>query len=203
MFKKRSEWKLEIDILLAAINDDILKAETFNTGEKEDAEVAIARKRGRSYVLSLHISDINCTYFQMKAVYPVLEDVNFKAMTSDVVIDSNLCELLKCTLDTFPTLPHVDIASLLDGSSEVHAESVAEFNDKMDRFLKPNQGENSAQLWPLITLVQMQCNSPVLANGVVLVDLPGVADSNTARGNVALNYIKDAHYIWIVAQIQR
>ena len=42
-----------------------------------------------------------------------------------------------------------------------------------------------------------------MSSGAILVDLPGIADANAARNNVAAGYMKEAHRIWIVAPITR
>lgn len=45
--------------------------------------------------------------------------------------------------------------------------------------------------------------SPALSTGAVIVDLPGVHDSNAARAAVAENYMKQCTGLWIVAPINR
>ncbi len=59
------------------------------------------------------------------------------------------------------------------------------------------------EIWPLIKLVKIRCNSDALSSGAILVDLPGVADANAARGQIAKDYMKSADFIWIVAPITR
>ncbi|EJD49690.1 hypothetical protein AURDEDRAFT_182821 [Auricularia subglabra TFB-10046 SS5] len=61
-----------------------------------------------------------------------------------------------------------------------------------------------APLWPLVAQVSVRCAAPVLARGsVVLVDLPGVFDSNAARGAVARDYLKRCDRVFVVAPIKR
>lgn len=57
--------------------------------------------------------------------------------------------------------------------------------------------------WPLIRQVRVRCNAKALSTGAVLVDLPGVADVNAARNNIAQEYQKNCKYIWITAPITR
>ncbi|EZF59156.1 hypothetical protein H104_07889 [Trichophyton rubrum CBS 289.86] len=59
------------------------------------------------------------------------------------------------------------------------------------------------QLWPLVELVRLHVKAPVLSTGVVLVDLPGLLDVNTARGTLAQKYIKNCSGLWVVAPITR
>ncbi len=46
------------------------------------------------------------------------------------------------------------------------------------------------EFWPLIKVVRIQTKADVLSTGAVIVDLPGVQDSNTARAAVAERYMK-------------
>ncbi|CAE6465402.1 unnamed protein product [Rhizoctonia solani] len=65
------------------------------------------------------------------------------------------------------------------------------------------QSESQGAIWPLVRLVRIKTMAPVLSSGAVLVDLPGVADANLARGNIAKNYMRMCDYIWIVSEITR
>ncbi|KAK0206486.1 Dynamin family-domain-containing protein [Desarmillaria ectypa] len=58
-------------------------------------------------------------------------------------------------------------------------------------------------LWPLIRQVNVRCAAKALSTGSVLVDLPGVADANAARNNIAKDYMKTCACIWILAPITR
>ncbi|KAJ3510297.1 hypothetical protein NLJ89_g4757 [Agrocybe chaxingu] len=62
---------------------------------------------------------------------------------------------------------------------------------------------NDAALWPLIRQVNVRCKAEALSTGAVLVDLPGVADANAARNNIAKDYMKKCNCIWILAPITR
>ena len=57
--------------------------------------------------------------------------------------------------------------------------------------------------WPLIRQVNVRCNAAALSTGALLVDLPGVADANAARNNIAKDYMKKCDCIWILAPITR
>ncbi|XP_078542647.1 nuclear GTPase SLIP-GC isoform X2 [Lissotriton helveticus] len=60
------------------------------------------------------------------------------------------------------------------------------------------------QLWPIVKCVRIYVpNAEVLKTGAVLVDLPGVRDSNAARDCIAREYLKKCHAVWVVAQIIR
>ncbi|KAK1569452.1 tat pathway signal sequence [Colletotrichum navitas] len=57
--------------------------------------------------------------------------------------------------------------------------------------------------WPLIKVVRVFVKAAALSTGAVIVDLPGVHDSNAARAAISTNYMKDCSGIWIVAPIVR
>ena len=63
--------------------------------------------------------------------------------------------------------------------------------------------EEDIYAWPLIREVCIYHNWPVLASGAVLVDLPGMRDANTTRGDIAMNYIQKCNAIWVVTELQR
>ncbi|KAH9834261.1 Dynamin family [Teratosphaeria destructans] len=59
------------------------------------------------------------------------------------------------------------------------------------------------EFWPLIKRVKIYTKASALETGAVIVDLPGVHDSNAARAAVAESYIKQCTGLWIVAPINR
>jgi hypothetical protein len=59
------------------------------------------------------------------------------------------------------------------------------------------------EYWPLIKVVKIYTKSHALSTGAVIVDLPGVHDSNAARAAVAQGYMKQCTGLWIVAPINR
>ncbi|KAK3706114.1 hypothetical protein LTR37_012941 [Vermiconidia calcicola] len=57
--------------------------------------------------------------------------------------------------------------------------------------------------WPLIKVVKIYTKAEALSTGAVIVDLPGVQDSNAARAAVAEGYMKQCTGLWILAPINR
>jgi len=72
--------------------------------------------------------------------------------------------------------------------------------DEKTKGIDPSDGP---ALWPLIRQVQVKCKSATLSTGAILVDLPGVADANTARSNICKDYMKKCDCIWVLAPITR
>ncbi|KAL1739150.1 hypothetical protein HDZ31DRAFT_69237 [Schizophyllum fasciatum] len=75
---------------------------------------------------------------------------------------------------------------------------------------KARRGKSSANLddqqalfWPLVRVITLRCNAPVLASGAVLLDLPGAGDSNRARVQVSEKWMKECKFVFIIAPIQR
>jgi nucleosome binding factor SPN SPT16 subunit len=55
---------------------------------------------------------------------------------------------------------------------------------------KDVRGKKTMEFWPLIKVVRIYTKADVLSTGAVIVDLPGVQDSNAARAAVAASYMK-------------
>jgi hypothetical protein len=78
-----------------------------------------------------------------------------------------------------------------------------EFRKEINSFVYRKGNGEQPQTWPLIRKVQLRGPWSVLATGAILVDLPGVRDSNAARAKVAENYLQNCNQIAIVAPIKR
>lgn len=76
---------------------------------------------------------------------------------------------------------------------------------KKDHTKKKNNDDDpdGPAFWPLIRQVNVRCNAAALSTGALLVDLPGVADANAARNNIAKDYMKKCDCIWVLAPITR
>lgn len=78
-----------------------------------------------------------------------------------------------------------------------------EFRKEINSYVYRKGNGSEPQTWPLIRKVQLKGPWSVLNTGAVLVDLPGVRDSNAARAKVAQNYLQNCNQIAIVAPIKR
>ncbi|KAK6538199.1 hypothetical protein TWF694_011081 [Orbilia ellipsospora] len=63
--------------------------------------------------------------------------------------------------------------------------------------------EEEPQLWPLIKVVKIYLDADVLQTGAVLVDLPGLKDSNAARAAVSQTYLARANEVIVVSRLTR
>jgi hypothetical protein len=100
-----------------------------------------------------------------------------------------------------------DTTKLLGTTKTIVAEDPKAFNQAMCQYVGVNDHgtgtERAPEVWPLIRQSKIKCCSAALSSGAILVDLPGVADGNAARSNIARNYLKNCKFIWIVAPVTR
>ncbi|GFF80273.1 nuclear GTPase SLIP-GC [Aspergillus udagawae] len=120
------------------------------------------------------INAIKTTREKINAVYPELDNGNLADTTMDRL------------------LGHPRIANLLGSSLFIEEDDPRIFADKLKPYIDSKSGtaRKDAGLWPLIKTVRLYVKAQAPATGAVLVDLPGLYDSNAARVAVADDYLK-------------
>jgi hypothetical protein len=109
---------------------------------------------------------------------------------------------------------HANVQNVLGGKREIVESDSLLFYDRLQFFVdskektrakkdKDKKQPKEMEFWPLIKVVRLYVKAPALSTGAVIVDLPGVHDSNAARSAVAEDYIKQCTGLWIVAPINR
>jgi hypothetical protein len=103
---------------------------------------------------------------------------------------------------------HPDVRMLLgqtitvvSGDGEEFSENIKPYMDSVPAVHGTSGVEFAA--WPLINEVRVFVRSNVLKNGIVLVDLPGLADSVASRASVAQNYFSKLSVTAIVTPVVR
>ncbi|THH08279.1 hypothetical protein EW145_g2817 [Phellinidium pouzarii] len=197
-FLTLEDWEQELGILLEDINDDELES-VSRTDLSELSEVSKVAFDKVILLLLIYATAlfIFTSLVKLHAVYP---RIAFR----------DLCSL------SVEDILHFDeeIMDLLGKTREVRANDPVEFlskcNEYMQSYADGKRTIRSVQvqdarpaLWPLIRQIKIGCKSPILESGVTLVDLPGVADANSARNNVAKEYLKRCNHIWVIAEIKR
>lgn len=134
-------------------------------------------------------SEASIALSKVKSVYPDL--------TEDMIAKSNPKDLAQ-----------EGAARSLLGTKQKFAFSSAqalysELSVRIDSKEKGSRKKTGLALWPLIRVVRIYVKSDALSTGVVLVDLPGTADSNAARGAVASRYLAECTAVWVVSRIAR
>ncbi|KAL8959682.1 MAG: hypothetical protein Q9193_003492 [Seirophora villosa] len=141
--------------------------------------------------INLLNTDAGIAWAKFKAVYPTKSSEDLAKLDS---VQSLLTER--------------DVSQLLGESCVVQDTQANSFYqrlqalvDSKDRSSGTKKGEPA--YWPLIKVVKIFLRSPILSTGLMLVDLPGVGDSNAARVAVSDKYMRDAAGLWVVAPINR
>lgn len=124
-------------------------------------------------------SDSAIALDQLVTVYPGLTVDDLEHVSLEELMDSPRVK----DLGTFIPLEHDD----------PHA-----FSEELRQYLSSESG-----LWPLIASVQVWVNAPVLATGAVLVDLPGVMDTNQARSRISKKYMESCAHLFVVSPMKR
>ncbi|KAI0168301.1 hypothetical protein BJ166DRAFT_611252 [Pestalotiopsis sp. NC0098] len=139
-------------------------------------------------------TETGISWAKIKAVYPEqtrggLANMNVEAIAGDPRV--------KAVLGSKHTITNAD-ASMFFETMQQYIDS-----QEVETQNKTPGSRKKLQYWPLIKVVRMFIKADVLSTGAVIVDLPGVQDSNAARAAVAENYIKNCKYVWVVAPITR
>ncbi|KAI9789949.1 MAG: hypothetical protein M1835_001330 [Candelina submexicana] len=143
-------------------------------------------------------SEAGIAYAKIRAVYP--------GKTQDELANSSVQRLMQENA----------VRNLLGTSKEFEMGDAMMFYKRLQYFVdskekttgdkeknKKNKEKREMEYWPLIRVVKLYIKAPALSTGAVIVDLPGVHDSNAARAAVAESYMKQCTGLWIVAPINR
>ena len=136
-------------------------------------------------------SDAGIAYAKIRAVYPnkTKEDLAASSVAG-LMADSTVARVLGTTVNINSAQPDRFYSRL---------QNYVDSKDKIGGRKK----ERSIEYWPLIKVVRIYTKANALSTGAVIVDLPGVHDSNAARAAVADGYMKQCSGLWIVAPITR
>ncbi|KZS86329.1 hypothetical protein SISNIDRAFT_492057 [Sistotremastrum niveocremeum HHB9708] len=176
-FLTRQEWESELTDLLKEIRA-VDGVNDGDEGEGDEEEAAAA-------------------FQKIRDVYPSLKRNQLAKMTPAEILNN-----------------HPDITSRLGTIDRISEPNSASFSViKIKKYIENSldgvvskaktRRQREAYLCPLIRLVQIRCHAAPLATGAVLVDLPGVADTNLGRVEVANRYLQKCDFLWIVAPITR
>ncbi|KAL3860607.1 hypothetical protein ACJMK2_010705 [Sinanodonta woodiana] len=106
---------------------------------------------------------------------------------------------------TFEALAGINkVTSHLGKLETVKCKQAQKFRKEVERYIETQEPQSGGQFWPIVKRVQLRLpNCDVCRTGAVLVDLPGVRDSNAARDKIARDYLKTCSAIWVVSAIHR
>ena len=178
-FIKAADWEKEVGVLF----QDLLNSggEVAKECNNEDSEAGIA-------------------YAKLKAVYPKLtkEDLAHTSVEHLMAHENIVCLGSLQIIRSQDSLAfYKKLQAYVDSKEKTSQEKASK--EKTGKDKQPQQME----FWPLIRVVRLYVKAPALSTGAVIVDLPGVHDSNQARAAVAQSYLKQCTGLWIVAPITR
>ncbi|KAJ8086531.1 hypothetical protein PM082_005354 [Marasmius tenuissimus] len=197
-FLSADEWKQELGVLLHDLVDEDGSLKRIND-LKSDSGVA---------------------WHKVNAVYPSITQEKLVTMTPEQIVafDPRVTSVLGTTKKIVAPNSRAfseEIAKYID-SKEKNRGKKKDKKEKEGKSLmdkvreasgmgkkKERNDPNSPAWWPLIRQVNVRCRADCLATGAILVDLPGVADANAARNNIAKAYMKKCQCLWILAPITR
>ncbi|KAJ3505751.1 hypothetical protein NMY22_g17470 [Coprinellus aureogranulatus] len=192
LFLTRDEWRQELEILLKDL--------TTEEGSIVENDSELAKLSTPAKV----------AWEKIHAVYPMIQKPwQLKGVTAQQIIDLDPGEpftsLLFGQLALITSITAIE--KKLDTSENIDCKSSDEFMGAISKYIDSVDHFDAdgprAAFWPLIREVHIRCKAHALSTGAVLVDLPGVADANAARNNIAQGYMRSAKIIWIVAPITR
>ncbi|KAK6509061.1 hypothetical protein TWF481_003825 [Arthrobotrys musiformis] len=98
-----------------------------------------------------------------------------------------------------------ELKPLKDGRMVIESDNRDEFTDIVSEVVSTTSTSDGdgPQLWPLVKVVRIHLDAPVLRTGAILVDLPGIQDSNAARAAVMKRYLDKADEVIIVSRLAR
>lgn len=177
-FVKAEEWEKELNVLFEEVLDGNgnISREVYNAD-----------------------SDAGIAYAKIRAVY-------FKHSKEDLV-ESSVQALMqqqhvRNVLGTTQTIKE-PICSIFYKRLQHYVDSKEKSDTTRETDEQKKSRKREMEFWPLIRRVRIFTRSDALSTGAVLVDLPGVHDSNAARAAVAEGYMKQCTGLWIVAPITR
>jgi hypothetical protein len=91
---------------------------------------------------------------------------------------------------------------LLRRIDQVSFSTVKECSLRMRKLTSDPAGD-AQSYWPFIKKVRVYLKAHILSKGLILADLPGLRDLNSARKAITERYIRNCHQIFVVVRIDR
>jgi GTPase SAR1 family protein len=132
-------------------------------------------------------SDAGIAYSKVAAIYPDVSSLPLKKITASRLNKTR------------------DLSIVLGSTIHIQGSSAKRLSELIKKYIvSDNQGsQDGVNYWPLVRVVRIFTKADDLKTGLVLVDLPGLGDSNAARANVCQKYLQNLNHLWIVADIAR
>ncbi|KIY02880.1 uncharacterized protein Z520_01345 [Fonsecaea multimorphosa CBS 102226] len=76
-------------------------------------------------------------------------------------------------------------------------------SDRLIKLTSESTSPNEASIWPFIRKIKVYLNAYILSKGLILADLPGLRDVNSARLKITERYLLNCDEIFVVCRIGR
>ncbi|XP_062567678.1 nuclear GTPase SLIP-GC-like [Saccostrea cucullata] len=108
-------------------------------------------------------------------------------------------------IDTYDVLVRQSVVTRwLDRVRPISNSDPKTFRNSIDKYIETADPGAGGQFWPIVKKVTIRLpNCDACSSGAVLVDLPGVRDSNAARDKIARDHLKNCTAVWVVSSIHR
>ncbi|KAK3655764.1 hypothetical protein LTR56_003413 [Elasticomyces elasticus] len=178
-FIRENDWRKELEILFKEVIDE--NGGISRDAQNPDTEAGIA-------------------YAKIRAVYhKYTKEMLAKATIDSLMRVKGVQSVLGTTRRLNESNPSV-FYKRLQGYVDSKEKEQVKLDKNGNKITNPKR---EFEFWPLIKVVKIHTKAEALSTGAVIVDLPGVHDSNAARAAVAESYMKQCTGLWIVAPINR
>ncbi|KAI0334803.1 hypothetical protein GY45DRAFT_1431300 [Cubamyces sp. BRFM 1775] len=178
-YHNQDEYKAEIEFLTKdewAVEVRLLLQDLEDSGGEELAD------------------EVEAARCKVQAVYPTL---SLSSVSSSMTVEHVIAH-------------ESAVSPWLDKTVDVVKSDRSDFQTDLARYIESQDGPSdeatesmSPAYWPLIRQIRIWTKSDLLRCGAILVDLPGLGDSNPARNRVTQAFIAKADRFFIVAPITR
>ncbi|KAG9930480.1 hypothetical protein KCU86_g8172, partial [Aureobasidium melanogenum] len=195
-FIKPAEWEKELRVLFEEIIDGSgnISREVSNP----DSQAGIAYAKIRAVYWRLTRDDLVAS-----SIEKLMADHSVRGLLGTTkYIKDRYCDTFYKSLQHYVDSKEKPELTKDSDDEEDEDEDISKGTVDKDKKKKKTR-KREQKFWPLIKVVRLYVKADALSTGAVLVDLPGVADSNAARAAVAEGYMKQCTGLWIVSPINR
>lgn len=181
-FITKQDWEAELEMLSSDLPENGGTISQDSDSRSTEASIALAK-------IAVVCPDINTSRISKSTVRKLMKHPN---------VVNRLGTTVAFTADTAE-----EFSGILE--KYVDSNNLDEENDIQPEATKSGDASNSqeAALWPIVESFRLFTKAPILRDGVSLLDLPGVHDSNRARAQVARDKLKTCSHLFIVTPMTR
>ncbi|XP_039596731.1 nuclear GTPase SLIP-GC-like [Polypterus senegalus] len=105
---------------------------------------------------------------------------------------------------SYDELVNIKLEMFTPPKKTIEAESVKELSKNINHFIRSDMDSKTKSYWPLVKSVKLRVpRNPNLLDNVVLIDFPGIGDTNKDRNEMWKKSLSKCTSVWIVSDITR